>query len=221
MRPPRPHLLLAVLIGVLFVAALATRALTDTEPDPVAGAVAFHPFTIDAPAGGCPLWADLDGTATRNCDPVNLIFPGTTWQEVQEALFAVGWLPYGIATSQTLHFGAAAAYPQDAHVFWPEGAGLQYHVRLWQMRGVPSPVTVGAVHHERTVNFRHVIDLAWDEAEAFLAGQLCQGRVSCSATAVLAEQAVIQAEDFDGDNDPATWRGRANDARATVIRLRP
>jgi len=225
MRLPHPRLVVAILIGVLVIAVQAAAALTDTDQDSATGitdGVPFHPFTIDAPTGGCPRWTEPDGTTTRNCDPINLIFPGTTWQEVQDALLARDWVVYGIATSQTLNFGDAAAYPQDAHVFWPDGHGLQYHVRLWQVRGVPSPVTIAAVHYERTVNFRHVIDLAWDEAESFVARQFCRGRrVSCSTTTVLAEQATIQARDFDGDGNPATWRGWANDTRATVIRLWP
>ena len=220
MRLLRPLLGLAVLAGVLCIAVPSAEAMTDTYQDPVAGAVSFHPFTIDVPTGGCPQWTDPDGTPTRNCDPVNLIFPGKTWQEVRAALLAKGWSGVGFGTSQTMHFGDAATYPQDAHVFRPDGPGRQYHVRLWQVRGVSSPVTLAAVHHERTANFTHVIDMAWEQAEAFLARQLCRGRrVRCASTELLTEQATMQAQNLDGDGDPGTWRGWANNTQVTVIRL--
>ena len=214
-------LLMLLLIGVIVLPiARPVQAATDTYVDLLAGPIQFHPFTIDAPSGGCPVWRDTDGT-TRNCDPVNLIFPGKTWQQVQDALVARGWTLLGIGSPQSMHFGDnSQRFLQDAHIYYWDGPDWQYHVRLWQVRGTASAVTIGAVHHEQRVDMSHIIDLAWEDAEAFLAGQFCLGRrVSCSTTAVLTQQAVMQAQNLDRDNNRETWRGWANNKQATIIRL--
>ena len=91
---------------------------------------------------------------------------------------------------------------------WPDGPDptQRYHVRLWQ---VAPNLTVGNVHHEHGTP--HQIDMAWDQAEAFLATPLCS--TWCRQLALPA-QAALQ-------NGTSTWRGWPNDAIATVIPASP
>jgi hypothetical protein len=57
--------------------------------------------------------------------------------------------------------------------------------------------------------------MSWEDAEAFVAGQLCVSGSSCGSTGNLTQQLNIQSLDPDGD--PSTWRGWANDGSATVF----
>ena len=103
---------------------------------------------------------------------------------------------------------------RDGQIVLQEGFFLRYHLRLWQVPGSNPPVTLGAVHHEEGL-FTHTIDMAWEDAEAFVAGQLCDSGSSCGSTGDLTQQLNIQSLDPDGD--PGTWRGWANDGSATVF----
>ena len=183
----------------------AASAVSDTYEG-----VSFHPFTMDADNDTCVDWSE---ESTKNCDPVNLVFPNATWQEVSEALEAEGWTSGGGST-QWLHFDDATLVPLDGQVILQEDLSHRYHLRLWQVPGFDPPVTLGAAHHESGF-FTHTIDMAWEEAEGFVAGQLCGSGSPCASTGPLTEQLVIQSLDPDGDSN--TWRGWANDGSATVF----
>ncbi len=104
-----------LLIGVLALAvigATAALAVSDTYES-----VSFHPFTMDADNNTCVDWP---AESTKNCDPVNLVFPEATWQQVLAALEAEGWTSGGGST-QRLHFNDATLVPQDGHIFLQEG----------------------------------------------------------------------------------------------------
>lgn len=209
-RRSRHGLPAALLAGAVTCLAAAAPAVgvSDTA---AAGSVTItvHPFTIP-PDTGCVGWAE---DASRNCDPVNVVFPNRSPARVRDLLRAKGWTTFDLGSTQSLHFATPALYPQDVQVFRPDsrnplGQGTRYHVRLWQVRGVTPATTVGAVHHEaRTGLFSDTIDMDWDTAEGFVAGQLCG---PCATTAVLAKQLEMQG-------GGTTWRGWANDARATVV----
>jgi len=181
----------------------------------VVGTATFHPFTMDSTNTTCIPWANEPSGPTRNCDPVDLVFPGKTWQQVQTILKGRGWSTFGQGSTQALHFAdPLVLVTQSTQLFRFDGFFERYHVRLWQVPGVSPPVVVGAVHHERTLG-NDTIDKSWEASEAFVASQLCTAALgSCSTSAVLAQQAAIQGA------TPGAWRGWANDARATVITLK-
>ena len=161
-------------------------------------AAEFHPFTL----GTC--------TASGDCDPINLIFKGRTSSQVRSALQAQGWTTFGFGSNQQLHFANEnVLYAQDVQMFLYEGFDRRYHIRLWQVPG--TKITVGAVHHEEGI-LEHAILNSWEESEALVAGQLCPIARSCSQE-TLAAQDSIQGGD-------GWWRDHANNASATVIRLR-
>ncbi len=196
------------LLGLLVLAAIGTTpafSVSDTY-----GGVFFHPFTTDPDNNTCVDWLE---ESTKNCDPVNLVFPNMTWQQVGEAFQAEGWTS-GSGSTQWLHFNDATLVPQDGQIVLQEGFFLRYHLRLWQVPDSDPPLTLGAVHHEEGL-FTHTIDMAWEDAEAFVAGQLCGSGFPCASTGPLVEQLVIQSLDPDGDSN--TWRGWANDGTATVF----
>ena len=200
LRIPLLSLLVLAVIGVT-----AALAVSDTYES-----VSFHPFTMDPDNNTCVDWPE---ESTKNCDPVNLVFPEATWQQVREALQAEGWTS-GSGSTQWLHFNDATLVPQDEQIVLQEGFFHRYHLRLWRVPGSNPPVTLGAAHHEEGL-FTHTIDMAWEDAEAFVAGQLCDSGSSCGSTGDLTQQLNIQSLDPDGD--PGTWRGWANDGSATVF----
>jgi hypothetical protein len=144
---------------------------------------------------------------------VNLVFPNATWEQVREALRAEDWTS-GSGSTQWLHFNDATLVPQDGQIVLQEDFSHRYHLRLWQVPGSDPPVTLGAVHHESGL-FRHTIDMAWEDAEGFVAGLFCGSGSSCESTGPLTEQLGIQSLDPDGD--PNKWRDWANDGSATVF----
>lgn len=180
----------------------AASAASDSYSDS-SGSVSFHPFTLVRDGGCVP---DAEHLGQGNCDPINLIFPGKTWQQVRDALQARGW-KVGLGSTQWLHFADSTFYQQDVQLITQDRGGTQYHIRLWQVRGETSTLTLGAVHHERRDGSTHIIDRDWDKAEAYVAGQFCGG--TCEK-ASLTNQATIQGNDGE-------WRGWLNDAQATVI----
>jgi hypothetical protein len=165
---------------------------------------AFYPFTL----GDCtPARADSHGRGI--CDPVNLIFPERTWTEVLEEMKELDWTPLGLATNQWLQLGVQSVlFKQNTHLFFWQRDGSRYHIRLWQA----GSTTFGAVHYEKAIT-THVIDKDWEDAEAFVAEQLCPDKAVCRLTELLTHQQSIQ-----GGNE--YWRGWKNDARATVISFR-
>ncbi len=200
-----PRILLLGRLVLALIGATAALAVSDTYES-----VSFHPFTMDPDNNTCVDWPE---ESTKNCDPVNLVFPEATWQQVREALQAEGWTS-GSGSTQWLHFNDATLVPQDGQIVLQEGFLHRYHLRLWQVPGSNPPVTLGAVHHEQGL-FTHTIDMAWEDTEAFVAGQLCDSGSSCGSTGDLTQQLNIQSLDPDGD--PGTWRGWANDGSATVF----
>lgn len=205
-----PKTLLTFLLAVVFLVSIPiASAISDTY-----GTVYFHPFTMDPNNTTCVPTTDHGGT--RNCDPVNLIFPGKTWQQVRNALLARGWTTFGLGSTQWLHVGSTGnetLIRQHAQLFRPQGWERRYHIWLWE---APGPLTIGAVHHERRVGFKHVIDMDWETAEAFVAGQFCPP-ASCTTTTTLTQQSNIQSATTDDDNNPNTWRTWANNMQATII----
>ena len=200
-----PRILLLGLLVLALIGATAALAVSGTYES-----VSFHPFTMDPDNTTCVDWPE---ESTKNCDPVNLVFPDATWQQVSAALEAEGWAS-GSGSTQWLHFNDAALVPQDGQLVLQEGFLHRFHLRLWQVPGSNPPVTLGAVHHESGF-LTHSIDMAWEDAEAFVAGQLCVSGSSCASTGPLVEQLDIQSLDPDGDSN--TWRDWANDGSATVF----
>ena len=167
----------------------------------------FHPFTLVR--NGCT--AEPVHGQYRNCDPVNLVFPGETWQQVRDALTAEGWTTLGFGSTQYLHIGSRGKLvPQNAQLFRGP-CNDRLHVRLWQ-----SPAgTVGAVHHDTGTCFVHTVGSSWDAAEAAVVQALCD--TATCGTAFLGAQ--DQVQDGGSNADVATWRGLANDNNAAVISL--
>jgi len=200
---------LAVLI-VAVVSTLGTMvvlAVSDTY-----GGISFHPFTMDPNNDTCVQWTEPSGLATRNCDPVNLVFPEMSWQQVTDALEAQGWTTSSLGSTQRLHLAdETTLIQQHVQLVRSDGRIRRYHIRLWE---APGPVTVAAVHHEKG-RIIHTIDKSWEDSEAFVASQLCGFGFSCTTTDVLTEQLRIQ--DLDPDGDPDTWRGWLNNGAATVV----
>jgi hypothetical protein len=167
------------------------------------GGVAFYPFTTDPSNADCIPWTEPGVGPTRNCDPINLIFPGQSLADVVASLHAAGWIDTG-GSVQWLHFASSVPVPVEWQLAIYDGSDptQRYHVRLWE--AAPG-LTIGNVHHEHGTP--HGIDMAWDDAEAFLARGVCAwwcGQI------YLPEQDAIQF-------DSGAWRGWRNDAYATVI----
>jgi PKD repeat protein len=183
---------------------LAMTGSAAAETDDYLG-VAFHPFTLDGDNNTCVPWTDSDVGQTRNCDPVNLVFPGRTWMEVRDLLLDESWSLSGGGSSQWLHYDGQALYIENEQLYKPGTIfGPRYHIRLWQAPG-NTLVTFAAVHHE---DFFHNIDMAWEQAESNVANALCAP--ACEQSGLLTQQDAIQGEDGE-------WRGWANNGSATVI----
>jgi hypothetical protein len=192
------------LLGSLILMLTMTGAAA-AETDFYSG-VAFHPFTLDGNNSTCIPWTDSDIGQTRNCDPVNLIFPGQTWLEVRDLLLSKDWSTSGLGSGQWLHYAVPGIYPEDEQLYKSDGNNARYHIRLWQAPG-STLVTFAAVHHESGILI-HTIDMAWEQVEAYMGDQLCVP--DCDQTGPLAEQIRMQG----GDEE---WRGWANNGSATVI----
>jgi len=196
----RRALPLLVVGAILFVGVPAASAVSDSY-----GGAKFHPFTL-APEGGCV--SDPVHRGYGNCDPVNVLFVNKTWQQVQTALMQKGWGTVGFGSTQWEHFDQQnRLFPMNAQLWVQEAGGKQYHIRLWQVPSRTSTLTLGAVHHESTVGLTHVIDMGWDAAELYLANQFCGS--SC--------QKIDLPQQLAEQGGTATWRGWANDAKATII----
>jgi hypothetical protein len=165
---------------------------------------AFHPYTLEQCTS-----VRIEDTGLSNCDPVNLVFAGASWEQVREVLQAQGWTAEGSGSRQVILYDGVAV-PDVEQLFLIQAAGARYHVRLWQ---VSETVTLGSVHHEAAglLPFFHRIDQDWEIAEAFIADQLCPEAKACFSTSQLAGQRRTQ----DGE----WWRGWRNDSRARLIVL--
>ncbi|HSG16153.1 MAG TPA: hypothetical protein VLE70_07515 [Anaerolineae bacterium] len=206
------RVLLVSLTAVVLVIVMAGSAAAESD---VYLAVAFHPFTLDANNDTCVDFYDEDIGLTKNCDPVNLVFPGRTWQDVQDLLEGYGWTTTWLGSTQQLHFGGTTMYSQDEQLTKDDGSNasgkpMRYHIRLWQAQD-GALVTFAAVHHEYGtgfLNLTHVIDMSWEDAEDNVVADLCG--LDCQQTGLLAAQHLIQG----GDGEWRTWD---NDGSATVI----
>jgi PKD repeat protein len=194
-------------IPLVLAASLALSALLSgsaaANTDPFLD-VNFHSFTLDSSNSTCIPYDDGDVGPTRNCDPVNLIFPDRTWQQVRDLLLADDWSTSGGGSSQWLHYNGPELYVENEQLYKPGTLfGPRYHIRLWQAPG-ETLVTFAAVHHE---DFLHNINLDWEQAEAAVASALCDP--NCQQ-AYLPTQVTIQGEDGE-------WRSWGNNGSATVI----
>lgn len=168
---------------------------------------------VETPAFPHPAVSCYSGTAgSIDCDPVNLVFPGKTWEEVRDALRDSGWTTAGLGSHHLADMGAAGRMQEDEQLFLVDSFHSRFHIRLWQG---PGPVTFGSVHHEvgDLERLTHRIDMDWELAEAFVSDGLCASARSCRPSAVDGEQHAFQKGGTD-------WRGWHNDARLTVIVLR-
>jgi hypothetical protein len=191
----------AVAVAVLALAGSAAAA-TDTYDG-----VPFYPFTMAPDNADCVAWADDVAGPTRNCDPINVLFPHQSLDVVAGRLRLAQWMDTGGGT-QWLYFSGGPNVAEQAQFAIPDPTDptARYHVRLWQ---AGPDLVVGSVHHERGTP--HKIDLPWDSAEAFLTGGLCG---SWCTHVVLPTQSSMQ-------QGSGLWRGWANDAAASVIPLPP
>ncbi|UCG22797.1 MAG: PKD domain-containing protein [Chloroflexota bacterium] len=198
---------LVMACSLILVAVMTGSAAAET--DTYLG-VAFHPFTLDGGNGTCIDYDDVDVGQTKNCDPVNLVFPGRTWAEVRDVLLADGWSTCCEGSHQWLHYDdGAGLYIENEQLVKPGTIfGPRYHIRLWQAPA--TLLTFAAVHHE---DFIHNIDMHWEDAEAYVANALCGP--DCEQTGPLTTQISIQGDDN-------TWRPEGidnllNNGSATVI----
>ena len=196
-------LLLATAACAALMLAGTAAALTDTYDG-----VAFSPFTIAPGNNDCVDENDSVLGWIKNCDPVNVLFPGQSLDVVVARLQAAGWVVAGGGVQYLQLADAAEPVPVQIQLGLPDGTDptMRYHVRLWQ---ADATLTVGSVHHEH--GEPHKIDLAWDAAEAFLATPLCGAW--CAHT-LLPVQSSLQTV-------PGMWRGWPNDGLATVIAITP
>jgi hypothetical protein len=196
------RLLVVCACAVALTLAPAAGAATDSYDG-----VAFAPFTLDAANGDCVPWDEPGVGPTRNCDPINVLFPGQSLAQVVTRLHAAGWTDAN-GSVQFLHFADAALFPVQAQLQVLDGPDptQRYHVRLWQ---AADGLTLGNVHHEH--GSPHRIDTAWDTAEAFLAAGLCS--TWCGHVPLPAQAAI--------EGPGGLWRGWPNDAVATVVPLAP
>lgn len=192
-----------MLIVSLFIVIARAEAVSDTYES-----IVFHPFTMDWDNADCiPMDEDGDGIDdVRNCDPVNLVFPDLTVSQVIAALELQGWETTIFGGVQSLHFETNELLDQSEQLIKIVGT-TRYHVRLWQ---VPDQAaTVGAVHGETIII--HDLNTHWEDAEAFLAGDLCTSNFFCENSDLLVVQWDVQGLD-------AEWRGWTSNGRLTVIR---
>ncbi len=205
-------MLLVMACSLILAVAMTGSAAAETD---VYLGVAFHPFTLDGGNDTCVDYNDADIGPTKNCDPVNLVFPGRSWMEVRDLLMTDDWDTGGAGSDQWLHYDGTQLYMQNVQLY--KQATLfspRYHIRLWQAPG-DILVTFAAVHHE---DWLHTIDMDWEEAEAYVAAALCDP--DCDQTGPLATQIGIQRD----EGDAGTWRTNAagtrrwiNDGSATAI----
>jgi hypothetical protein len=191
---------LAAVSAALLVVSAAPAA------SPAWTGTAFHPYSVDPSNADCLPWSDPVIGTTRNCDPINLIFPGQALDAVVARLHAQGWTDT-VGSIQWL-YAASALIRVQAQLAKADGPDptQRYHIRLWEA----SPgLTVGNVHHEH--GEPHHIDMAWDEAESFVAAGVC--------TTWCQHVHLVRADSIQGPN--GLWRGFASDGDATVVPIAP
>jgi hypothetical protein len=181
----------------------SAAAVTDTYDGS-----SFSPFTIAPGNADCVDERDPVLGWTKNCDPVNVLFPGQSLDAVVARLLAAGWVVAGGGVQYLQLTDPAQPVPVQIQLGLDDGTDptMRYHVRLWQ---ADARLVVGSVHHEH--GSPHQIDMAWDAAEAFLAAPLCG--TWCAHTE-LPVQSSLQAT-------PGLWRAWPNDGFATVIPTTP
>jgi hypothetical protein len=189
------------------VAALVVSGNAGALTDSYDG-IAFYPFTMDASNADCVPYVESGLGATRNCDPINIIFPGQSMATVVARLHAAGWIDTG-GSVQWLHFSSLLLVPVQWQLAIYDNKAdptQRYHVRLWQ---VTPTLTIGNVHHEHGTP--HRIDISWDAAQDFLAGSVCAWW--CDQLYLPQQSAV--------EGDSGIWRGWENDGYATVVPASP
>ena len=197
-----------LLLTAAACAALAFVGTATSAIDTYDG-VAFSPFTIGPGNADCVDANDPVLGWIKNCDPVDVLFPGQALDAVVMRLEAAGWVVASGGVQYLQLTDPANPVPVQIQLALPDDGPdptMRYHVRLWQ---AGPTLTVGAVHHEH--GEPHKIDLAWDAAEAFLAAPLC---ATWCRHAELPVQASFQST-------RGVWRGWPNDGIATVIPLLP
>ena len=95
------RVLLIVVCSLTLAAVMTGSAAAETD---VYLGVASHPFTLDGGNDTCVDHPDSDlGYTTRNCDPINLVFLGRTWEALTADLPDAGTsafvMPRGIRLS--------------------------------------------------------------------------------------------------------------------------
>jgi hypothetical protein len=198
---------------LLLLAAAASAALTFAGTAAAAtetyAGVTFSPFTIGPGNNDCVDANDPVLGWMKNCDPIDVLFPGQTLDVVVSRLEAAGWVVAGGGVQYLQLSDPANPMPVQVQLAVPDNgpdSTMRYHVRLWQ---AGPTLTVGAVHHEH--GEPHKIDLAWDAAEAFLATPLCG--TWCQQVELPVQTSL--------ESTPGMWRGWPNDGLATVIPLTP
>ena len=191
---------------ILSVVAAAIAAAPAHATAPPWGGGAFHPYTVDPWNQDCIPANDPTVGATRDCDPINLVFPDQSLAIVADRLRAAGWTD----TTGSIQWLAAgsrllAVQAQLAQADGPDPS-RRFHIRLWEL--APGLV-VGNVHHE--AGSPHRIDMAWDAAEDHAAAPLCAAW--CGHVHFVAADAV--------QGPGGLWRGFANDDDATVAPTSP
>jgi hypothetical protein len=144
------------------------------------------------------------------CDPVNLVFPAATTNDVATALVRAGWTIETLGTSQVV-ISSGKEMPQAIQLIDSDGttvAPQRFHIRLWQL---PDDLVIGAVHHE-VAGVGHEIDRDWEAAEARVRSDLCIDDVVCEDGGVVGEQRTQQ-------RGTDRWRGFVNDGRPSIVRL--
>jgi hypothetical protein len=201
-----------VVARFLLLAATASAALTfvgsASAVTEMYNGVAFSPFTLGPGNADCVDAHDPVLGWTKNCDPVNVLFPGQSLDAVVARLQSTGWVIGGGGVQYLQLTDPASPVPVQIQLGLPDGTDptMRYHIRLWQ---ADPTLTVGSVHHEH--GEPHKIDVAWDAAEAFLATPLCG---TWCGHAQLPVQVSLQTT-------PGMWRGWPNDGIATVVPLTP
>jgi hypothetical protein len=204
--PPRQGGRVRRVVAAIVLAAACVSAAAASAAPPAWTGTPFTAFTLDPGNTACIAATDAVYGQTRACDPINLIFPEQTLDTVIARLHRAGWTDAG-GTTQWLGVDGTLL-PVQWHLGFVDGTDptQRYHVRLWQ---VGPSLTVGNVHHEHGTP--HQIDMAWDDAEAFLAAGLCANWCRHAH--------LVSTDTIEGAT--GTWRGWANDGNASVIPIAP
>lgn len=159
---------------------------------------------------------DEDGSFhLREFDPINLVFPGQTLDDVAGAFERSGWVEPRSGAVHSLRLDKDRLVEQSAQYAFYDEDDRRYHIRLWALL---DPAVLAAAHHEREFvaegRVRHHVDAGFETAEAFIVGHLVgRGEFVRARRAFLDEQARRQR----ADGNRTGWRGWENHPRASVL----